>query len=270
MFRLYLPESCDVVVTLGRSSAAVHVGQVVLMDEEEEEGEIIPPLERKCKGKMVETEHVKKPRRADTPALGADSGIPSEVDEYPVPPGIILTLVHPDEGRGEYVRDIWDFDLDPLIDRFKRFVGPSLAPFTSEMMSHFTADLTKIPLKIYAACAFTYPVYQVQEMSVALTVEVLAARDEIITAARRDLRDSKEEVQELTAKLRSLEELHQNHLNTTPSLTVEVKELPNNFDLRLPFYPKPEEVLAHFWEKKKRLDAVLEERRDPRLPPQVD
>ncbi|XP_060960873.1 uncharacterized protein LOC133031402 [Cannabis sativa] len=204
---------------------------------------------------------------------------------------------------------------------------------------------TKTEKKRYAAYASTNPVYQIQDMSVALTViaievgclsktlidhrftmsefggteevmkclreskeqkkairdeaqrkealmeknhrEVLTARDEIIVAARRDLGESKEEVQELIPKLRSLEELHQNDLKMTSSLTVEVKELrefkeqagkeavrakrdallspitcqhcskrfddgvfmcwkANNFEPRLPFYPKPHEVLAYF------------------------
>uniref|UniRef100_A0A803Q6I4 Uncharacterized protein n=1 Tax=Cannabis sativa TaxID=3483 RepID=A0A803Q6I4_CANSA len=119
--------------------------------------------------------------------------------------------------------------------------------------------------------------------------EALKARDEVISTVRRDLRDSKEEVQELTAKLKSLGELHETDLETIVKLTVEVKELltcqhcrkhfddgvfmcwtTNDYNLRLPFYPKPREVLVRFQEKKKRLDAVLEERTGPHLPPQAD
>uniref|UniRef100_A0A803PZI0 Uncharacterized protein n=1 Tax=Cannabis sativa TaxID=3483 RepID=A0A803PZI0_CANSA len=41
---------------------------------------------------MVETERSKRPRRVDTPALSANSGIPSNVDEYPAPPGVVKVV----------------------------------------------------------------------------------------------------------------------------------------------------------------------------------
>uniref|UniRef100_A0A803P4K5 Uncharacterized protein n=1 Tax=Cannabis sativa TaxID=3483 RepID=A0A803P4K5_CANSA len=134
--------------------------------------------------------------------------------------------------------------------------------------------------------------------------EALKAKDEVLATAKRDLRDSKEAIKELTAKLKSLEELHQENLQSIANLTVEVKGLhefkeqaekeaakakrdallalitcqhckkrfdggvfmawqTNSQNLSLNFYPKPKESLARFWEKKKRLDAVLEERRGP-------
>uniref|UniRef100_A0A803Q2J3 Uncharacterized protein n=1 Tax=Cannabis sativa TaxID=3483 RepID=A0A803Q2J3_CANSA len=48
---------------------------------------------------MVEAESSKKPRRKDTLAVSSNSGIPSEAEEYIVPPGITLTPVPADEER---------------------------------------------------------------------------------------------------------------------------------------------------------------------------
>uniref|UniRef100_A0A803Q7D7 Uncharacterized protein n=1 Tax=Cannabis sativa TaxID=3483 RepID=A0A803Q7D7_CANSA len=172
-----VPQTRDPTVTPGRSSSSIP--QVVLIDEEEgeEEGEILPPLDRKGKGKMVET----------------------EVDEYTVPLGIVLTPIPTDEERtqlqiakhnyatteytkgnaevealkkvlkehqdsftrSEYAGNVWDLNLDPLTDWFNHFVGPTLAPFASEITSHFAAGLTQLPMKIYVACAFTNPIYQI-------------------------------------------------------------------------------------------------------------
>uniref|UniRef100_A0A803NTD8 Uncharacterized protein n=1 Tax=Cannabis sativa TaxID=3483 RepID=A0A803NTD8_CANSA len=62
-------------VTLWRSSSSVPLGPIVLIDEdqeveEDEEGEIVAPLERKRKGKMVEAESSKKSRRVATSTAG--------------------------------------------------------------------------------------------------------------------------------------------------------------------------------------------------------
>uniref|UniRef100_A0A803NKC1 Uncharacterized protein n=1 Tax=Cannabis sativa TaxID=3483 RepID=A0A803NKC1_CANSA len=212
--------------------------------------------------------------------------------------------------RGEYAGDVWDLNLDPLTDWFKRFMGSNLAPFASEMLSHFAADLTQLPTKRYAACASSNHVYQIQDMSVTLTAIVVEAGhlSKTLIDHRFTMLEFGGMDEELIAKLKSLDELHQTNLEATTNLTVELKELhqfrdqtrketakaardallapitcqhyekhfddgvfmcwkANNFEPRLPFYPNPKVVLAQFWEKNKKLDVVLAERRGPRLPP---
>ncbi|KAM6543894.1 hypothetical protein CsatB_008341 [Cannabis sativa] len=55
--------------------------------------------------------------------------------------------------------------------------------------------------------------------------EALKAKDDIIASGMKDLQDAREEIQELSVKLKSLEELHQTDLETTANMTVELKEL---------------------------------------------
>uniref|UniRef100_A0A803P4B2 Uncharacterized protein n=1 Tax=Cannabis sativa TaxID=3483 RepID=A0A803P4B2_CANSA len=166
--------------------------EVVLIDEEEEE-------------------------RVDTLGPSADSGIPSKVDEYPAPPGIILTPAHPNEERiqlriakhnnvveelskgdaeaealkkwlreaqdgpflGEYTGDVWDLTFDPMMDWFKCFAGPNLASFASEMLRDSEALRDE---------ALVEKALMERDHQAALN-----AKDDIITSGRKDLRDSKEE-----------------------------------------------------------------------------
>uniref|UniRef100_A0A803PCQ8 Uncharacterized protein n=1 Tax=Cannabis sativa TaxID=3483 RepID=A0A803PCQ8_CANSA len=51
--------------------------------------------------------------------------------------------------------------------------------------------------------------------------DALRTRDEAMTKARCELREAKEVAEELSAKMKSLEELHQADLKTTANLTVE-------------------------------------------------
>ncbi|XP_060972733.1 inactive protein RESTRICTED TEV MOVEMENT 2-like [Cannabis sativa] len=138
--------------------------------------------------------------------------------------------------------------------------------------------------------------------------EALKVEGEAAARARRELREAREAMDEMVAKVKSLEELHQANLESKANLAVELKELKdfrdqalkkakkdelltpvsckhcikrfddgvymawqsNGQSIKLDFYPKPEEALAKFREKKKRLDAMLEARRGPRLPPRID
>ncbi|KAM6556757.1 hypothetical protein CsatB_003776 [Cannabis sativa] len=390
------PPAASQLVTPGGSSSNAPSGTIVLVDEEEvleevEEGEEeqSAALERKRKGKMVEEEPLKLPRRVDTPAPSHDSGIPSEVEEYTMPHDIVLTLIPGDEERqnlqiakynyalDEYSRghaevealkrilreeqqntlneeafqNPWDLNMDPLTDWFNRFLGPTLAPFASEMTSEFVFHLTQFLPKWYAACASLNSVYQVQDINNAMAaeeadrwkalakakleeeakqreaqaeaklreeaqqreVELEARHHEALKAegearARRELWEAKEAMDEMATKVKSLEELHQADLQSKANLVVELKELKdfrdqalkkakrdelltpvsckhcvkrfddglymawqsNGQSIKLDFYPKPEEALAKFWEKKKKLDAMLEVRRSPHLPPRID
>ncbi|KAM6553880.1 hypothetical protein CsatB_014642 [Cannabis sativa] len=138
--------------------------------------------------------------------------------------------------------------------------------------------------------------------------EELRAQTEAAEKARRDLREAREALDEMVAKVRSLEETHQSDIESKAALAAELKELrdfkeqstrkakraellspvscarcPKRFDdgvymawatndqsIKLTFYPKPEEMIARFREKKKKLDAALEARIGPRLPPRAD
>ncbi|KAM6600854.1 hypothetical protein CsatA_020463 [Cannabis sativa] len=138
--------------------------------------------------------------------------------------------------------------------------------------------------------------------------EELRAQTEAAEKARRDLREAREALDEMAAKVRSLEETHQSDIESKAALAAELKELrdykdqsirkakraellspvscarcPKRFDdgvymawatndqsIKLSFYPKPEDMIAKFREKKKRLDAELEARIGPRLPPRAD
>uniref|UniRef100_A0A803Q7D8 Uncharacterized protein n=1 Tax=Cannabis sativa TaxID=3483 RepID=A0A803Q7D8_CANSA len=103
--------------------------------------------------------------------------------------------------------------------------------------------------------------------------KALKAKDAVVATVRRDLHDSKEAVQELTATLKGSD---QGKEMLSRLITCRQQKRfddgvfmvwpSNGQNLNLSFYPKPKEVLARFWEKNKRLDAALEERRGPRLP----
>ncbi|XP_060967639.1 uncharacterized protein LOC133035619 [Cannabis sativa] len=159
------------------------------VEESEEEKEVA--LIRKRKGKMVVEEIPKRPRRMDTPSPSRDSGIPPEVEEFTVPPNIVLTPVPGDEARHElriakynYAMDEysrghaevealrrilreemqnslndqnyqnpWDLNRDPLTDWFNRFLGPTLAPFAAKMTGEYVSQLTRCAPKRFAACA---------------------------------------------------------------------------------------------------------------------
>ncbi|XP_060965650.1 uncharacterized protein LOC133034561 [Cannabis sativa] len=60
--------------------------------------------------------------------------------------------------------------------------------------------------------------------------DALKALDEAVTKARHELREAKEAVEDLIAKLKSMEELNQADLKMTANLTVEVKELRDSED----------------------------------------
>uniref|UniRef100_A0A803P607 Uncharacterized protein n=1 Tax=Cannabis sativa TaxID=3483 RepID=A0A803P607_CANSA len=79
----------------GPSIEAIRNQEVVLIDEEEEE--VLPNLDRKCKSDASELKSSKKLKRVDTADPSVDSGILSEIDEYPAPLGINLTPAHPDK-----------------------------------------------------------------------------------------------------------------------------------------------------------------------------
>ncbi|XP_060961766.1 uncharacterized protein LOC133031975 [Cannabis sativa] len=174
-------------------------------EEDEEEPEVA--LIRKRKGKMVAQDEPKRPRRADTPAHGLDGGV-SPMEENPAPPHIELTPIPGDEVRQElriakhnyamddYSRgyaevealrrilraeveasinhpeyqDPWDLNLDPLSDWFRRFLGPTLAPFAAEMTGEFASQLTRCAPKRFATCASLNSIFQVQDLSHSLTV----------------------------------------------------------------------------------------------------
>ncbi|KAM6556126.1 hypothetical protein CsatB_003145 [Cannabis sativa] len=291
-------------------------------------------------------------------------------------------------------QDPWDLNLDPLSDWFRRFLGPTLAPFAAEMTGEFASQLTRCAPKRFATCASLNSIFQVQDLSHSLTVlaaeagrlskniinhgftlsdfgdmndvrkvlqdltakrqiyqeaaerqeaaakakeeeakrreaqaeamirdeaqrrdrmeahhqEELRAQTEAAEKARRDLREAREALDEMVAKVRSLEETHQSDIESKAALAAELKELrdfkeqstrkakraellspvscarcPKRFDdgvymawatndqsIKLTFYPKPEEMIAKFREKKKKLDAALEARIGPRLPPRAD
>ncbi|KAM6571825.1 hypothetical protein CsatA_015905 [Cannabis sativa] len=398
-------------------------------EEGEEESEIA--LIRKRKGKMIAQDEPKRPRRADTPTHGLDGGV-SPMEEHPAPPNIVLTPVPGDEVRqelriakhnyamDEYSRgyaevealrrvlrvevqetinnpeyqDPWDLNLDPLSDWFRRFLGPTLAPFAAEMTGEFASQLTRCTPKRFATCASLNSIFQVQDLCHSLTVlaakagrlskniinhgfvlsdfgdmndvrkvlqdltaerqlyqeaaerreaaakaneeeakrreaqaeamirdeaqrrdrleaqhqEELRAESEAAAKAKRELREAREALDEMVAKVRSLEETHQANLESRAALAAELKELrdfkeqttkkakrvellspvscgqcPKRFDdgvfmawstndqnIKLTFYPKPEEMIAKFREKKKKLDAMVEARIGPRLPPRID
>ncbi|KAM6560681.1 hypothetical protein CsatA_029920 [Cannabis sativa] len=401
--------------------------EVAEEDEEEPEAALI----RKRKGKMVAQDEPKRPRRADTPAHGLDGGV-SLMEENPAPPHIELTPIPGDEVRqelriakhnyamDEYSRghaevealrrilraeveasinhpeyqDPWDLNLDPLSDWFRRFLGPTLAPFAAEMTGEFASQLTRCAPKRFATCASLNSIFQVQDLSHSLTVlaaeagrlsknilnhgftlsdfgdmndvrkvlqdltaerqiyqeaaerqeaaakakeeeakrreaqaeamirdeaqrrdrmeaqhqEELRTQTEAAEKARRDLREAREALDEMVAKVRSLEETHQSDIESKAALAAKLKELrdfkeqstrkakraellspvscarcPKRFDdgvymawatndqsIKLTFYPKPEEMIAKFREKKKKLDVALEARIGPRLPPRAD
>ncbi|KAM6575103.1 hypothetical protein CsatA_023430 [Cannabis sativa] len=138
--------------------------------------------------------------------------------------------------------------------------------------------------------------------------EELRAEGEATAKAKRELWEAREALDEMVAKVRSLEETHQANLESRAALAAELKELrdfkeqaskkakraellspvscgrcPKRFDdgvfmawstndqnIKLTFYPKPEEMIAKFWEKKKKLEAMVEARIGPRLPPRID
>uniref|UniRef100_A0A803QQ71 Uncharacterized protein n=1 Tax=Cannabis sativa TaxID=3483 RepID=A0A803QQ71_CANSA len=282
--------------------------EVVLIDKEEEV--VVLHLDRKRKGVVTEPKPSKKMKRVDTHGLSTDLRIPSKVDEYPAPPHIILTPAHPDEERvqlriakhnytvgelsrgdteaeapkkrlmeaqygpfqGEYAGDIWDLNLDPLTDWFKRFVGTNLALLASEM-----DQMEALRNEAQEEKALVEQNHQA----------ALKVKDDIIASSEKNLRDSREENHELLMKLQSLEVLHQTDLETTTNLTIELKELrefwdktrkkaakaerdallapvtckhyekcfedgacmcwkANKFEPRLHFFPNPEAVIAQF------------------------
>ncbi|KAM6578067.1 hypothetical protein CsatB_029904 [Cannabis sativa] len=135
--------------------------------------------------------------------------------------------------------------------------------------------------------------------------EELRAEGEATAKAKRELREAREALDEMVAKVRSLEETHQADLESRAALAAELRDFkeqaskkakraellspvscgrcPKRFDdgvfmawstndqnIKLTFYPKPEEMIAKFREKKKKLDAMVEARIGPRLPPRID
>ncbi|XP_060965255.1 uncharacterized protein LOC133034225 [Cannabis sativa] len=67
-------------------------------------------------------------------------------------------------------QDPWDLNLDPLSDWFRRFLGPTLAPFAAEMTGEFASQLTRCAPKRFATCASLNSIFQVQDLSHSLTV----------------------------------------------------------------------------------------------------
>uniref|UniRef100_A0A803Q2N2 Uncharacterized protein n=1 Tax=Cannabis sativa TaxID=3483 RepID=A0A803Q2N2_CANSA len=103
--------------------------EVVLIEEEEEE---VSPLDWKQKGVVFLPEPSKKPKRSATPSPSTDSGIPVKVENFPAPLTILLTPTHPDEERIQLFIAKHNYTVDQL-DWFKRYLGSSLAHFSSEM-----------------------------------------------------------------------------------------------------------------------------------------
>uniref|UniRef100_A0A803QJB7 Uncharacterized protein n=1 Tax=Cannabis sativa TaxID=3483 RepID=A0A803QJB7_CANSA len=110
--------------------------------------------------------------------------------------------------RWAFLRQVWedvsDLNLDPLTNYSKRFVGPNLDSFASEMI---TAEAGRLS-KTLVDQGFTVSEFD----------------------GKKDLRDSREENHELLVKLKSLEELHQTNLEITTNLTIELKELREFWD----------------------------------------
>ncbi|KAM6571072.1 hypothetical protein CsatA_015152 [Cannabis sativa] len=138
--------------------------------------------------------------------------------------------------------------------------------------------------------------------------EELRAEGEATAKAKREFREAREALDEMAAKVKSLEEVHQADLESRANLAVELKELKdfndqalkkakkdellspvscsrcvkrfddgvymawstNGQNIKLDFHPKPVGMIAKFREKKKKLDAMLEARIGPRLPPRID
>ncbi|XP_060961621.1 uncharacterized protein LOC133031883 [Cannabis sativa] len=138
--------------------------------------------------------------------------------------------------------------------------------------------------------------------------EELRAEGEATAKAKRELQEAREALDEMAAKVKFLKEVHQADLESRANLAVELKELKdfkdqalkrakkdellspvscsrcvkrfddgvymawstNGQNIKLDFYPKPAEMIAKFREKKKKLDAMLEARIGPRLPPRID
>uniref|UniRef100_A0A803NIZ5 Uncharacterized protein n=1 Tax=Cannabis sativa TaxID=3483 RepID=A0A803NIZ5_CANSA len=105
-----------------------------------------------------------------------------KVDVFLANPTIPLTPTNPDDERVQLwiakhnyaideqsKEDVWNLNLDPMTDWFSSLLGSSLVPLASKMVSHFAADLVQLPTRRFASCASSNPIYQVQDMGLALT-----------------------------------------------------------------------------------------------------
>uniref|UniRef100_A0A803Q7J2 Uncharacterized protein n=1 Tax=Cannabis sativa TaxID=3483 RepID=A0A803Q7J2_CANSA len=102
----------------------------------------------------------------------------------------------------------------------------------------------------------------------------LKITDDVIASNQKDFLNAQEEIQGLSAKLKTLEELHKIDLETTASIASRTKFLcagnQTNFELRLHFMLDPEATVVRFWEKNKKLEQAFAVQVGPRLPPSVD
>uniref|UniRef100_A0A803Q289 Uncharacterized protein n=1 Tax=Cannabis sativa TaxID=3483 RepID=A0A803Q289_CANSA len=250
------PNVCSQSLTLEPPVQAPSEPEVVLIDEEEEE--VVPLLDRKHKGVITEPEPLKKLKKVNTPSPSVDLGISFEVDEYLAPPSIILTPAHPDEERVQLriakhnyiVRELSRGDAEAKA--LKKWLREAQDGPFREMVSHFAANLTQLLTKRYATCASSNPVYQIQDMSVALTARSynrLTWRQRPISVKLKELCEFWDQTRKEAAKAARdilLALITCKDCEKCFEDGVFMCWKANKFEPRLPFFPKPKAVIAQF------------------------
>uniref|UniRef100_A0A803PAR1 Uncharacterized protein n=1 Tax=Cannabis sativa TaxID=3483 RepID=A0A803PAR1_CANSA len=257
--KLKVPNPPQVMVTPGGPTEEVPGNQeVVLIKEEEEE---VPPLDWEWKA-----------------------------EDFPAPLAILLTPAYPDEERvqlhiakhnyavdelskgnvevdalikrlrevhdgpfqGEYTGEVWDLNLDPMTDWSKHYLGPTLAPFTSEMEIQGLTEKLKTLKELHKTNL---------ETTASMSVELYELREFWERTQKEAPKATREAL--LTPKTCK-------HCAKIFEDGVFMCWKSNKFEPHLHFMLDPEATMVCFWEKNKKLEQVLAEWMGPRLPSRAD
>uniref|UniRef100_A0A803QIV6 Uncharacterized protein n=1 Tax=Cannabis sativa TaxID=3483 RepID=A0A803QIV6_CANSA len=163
--------------------------------------------------------------------------------------------------RGEYTGEIWELNLDPMTDRVKRFLGPNLGPFASEL--GFTVS------ELGAMDGVMRKLRESEDMMETLRNDTDSETTVSMSFELKELHEFREWTQKEAAKA-GRDALFAPVICKNYEKRFEDGVFmcwkSNKFEPRLHFLPDPETTVAQFLEKNKKLEQVLAEQRGPHLP----